>query len=156
MILSSLAYITPIRLSFCISATRRSLLDRRGEGGRKGGGEREGEKGRDLLDRRGGGRGRKREGGKEGGRGRKGEEGGRIFVKKKKITKSVRNDFKVKQMIKNDKKNKIYIITILMRNNVRNGSPTIDAVDTFGHIFASKWQLKVSLSCFFYHSLSFT
>ena len=36
-------------------------------------------------------------------------------------------------MIKNDKKtDKRYIITILMRNNVRNGSPTINAVDIFG------------------------
>ena len=57
MILSNLVYITPIRLSFCISPMRRSLLVR--------GGEREN------------------------------------FLKRKKITKSVRNDFKVKQMIKN-------------------------------------------------------
>ena len=63
MILSSLAYITPIRLSFCISNGERDL-----RGGRE-----------------------------------------RIFVKKKKKkkSKSVRNDFKVKQMIKNDKKNEI-------------------------------------------------
>ena len=40
--------------------------------------------------------------------------------------------------------------------NVRNGSLTVDAVDTFGHIFASKWQLKISYVVFFtilYHLL---
>ena len=65
MILSSLAYITPIRLSFCISTDERESFRQR---------EREN------------------------------------FVfrlkkkKKKKNSKSVRNDFKVEQMIKNDKK----------------------------------------------------
>ena len=53
-------------------------------------------------------------------------------------------------MIKNNKKkqDKRYIITFLMQNNVRNGSPTVDAVDTFGHIFAWKWQLKISYLVF--------
>ena len=116
MTFSSLAYITLIRFSFCISTDKRKSF-------------------------------RQRE--KENFRKKK--------KKKKKITKLVRNDFEVKQMTKNDKKkqDKRYIITILMRNNVQNGSPTIDAVDAFGHIFASKWQLKIS-SCFFYFSLSFT
>ena len=42
-------------------------------------------------------------------------------------------------MIKNDKKlDERYITTILIRNDVRYCSPTIDVVDTFGHIFASK------------------
>ena len=52
-------------------------------------------------------------------------------------------------MIKNDKKkkqqDKRYILTILIRNYVRYCSLTIDAVDTFGHIFPSKWQLKIYL-----------
>ena len=60
----------------------------------------------------------------------------------------------VERMIK--KQDKRYIITILMQNNVRNGSPIIDAVDTLGHIFTSKWQLKISYLVFFtilYHLL---
>ena len=86
MILSSLAYITLIRLLFCMSAGKR---------------ERE-----------------------------------RILVKKKK-SKSVGNDFTVKQMIK--KQDKRDIINFLIRNGVRFCSPIIDAVVTFGHIFASRW-----------------
>ena len=52
--------------------------------------------------------------------------------------------------MKNDKKwDERYIITILIRNYVRYCSLTIDAVNTFGHIFASKWQLKISYRFFF-------
>ena len=47
-------------------------------------------------------------------------------------------------MIKNDKKqDKRSVITISMWNNVRNCSPTINAVGSFRYLFTSKWWVQI-------------
>ena len=70
--------------------------------------------------------------------GERGEGREREFSLKKK---SVRNNFSQVNNKERFKKKKIKrsVITISMRNNVRNCSLTIDAVGSFRHFFASKW-----------------